>query len=153
MDEQQANSKGGRPSFQPTDEQRKMVQTMASVGIQQTHIAMVLEIHQDTLRKHFRKELDTAMTVANAKVAANLFKQATKDDPRAVGAAIFWAKTRMGWKEPVHVEHSGSIASRVEQMSDDELAEFIARTEGGVSDGEGGPYQPTRSHGYSTKPN
>jgi hypothetical protein len=149
VDEQQPVNKGGRPSFQPNDDQRKLVSSMASVGIQHSHIAQVLEISQDTLRKYFRKELDTAMTMANAKVAANLFRQATKDDPRAIGAAIFWAKTRMGWKEPVHVEHSGSIASKFEQMSDDELRAFIERNDAGAGD----IFAASQSFANTGKPN
>lgn len=116
---------GGRPPYVPTEEQRKMVEAMASVGIQQTEIALVVGIDGKTLRAHFRDELDTAMVKANAKVAANLFKQATKDDPKAVTAAIFWAKTRMGWKEPVTHELSGSVDLNFAKMPDDQLREFI----------------------------
>jgi hypothetical protein len=60
-----------------------------------------------TLRKHFREELDTAEVKANAKVAGNLFRQATKDDPRSIPAAIFWTKTRLGWKDSTKLEHTG----------------------------------------------
>lgn len=98
---------GGRPAFEPTDDQRKMVEAMSSVGIIQTQIAQVLGISDVTLRKHFREELDNAEIKANAKVAANLFRQATKDDPRSITAAIFWTKTRLGWKDTTKLEHTG----------------------------------------------
>jgi hypothetical protein len=32
-------------------------------------------------------------------VAGNLFRIATSEDPGAVTAAIFWLKTRAGWRE------------------------------------------------------
>ena len=44
---------------------------------------------------------------ANSAVAQSLFKKATGDGPQSVAAAIFWAKTRMGWKETVVNEHGG----------------------------------------------
>lgn len=130
---------GGRPPYEATEEQRKMVEAMASVGVQQTEIAVVLGIDAKTLRAHFREELDTAMIRANAKVAANLFKQATKDDTKAVSAAIFWAKCRMGWKEPVHMEHSGSVHLEFGKMNDDELRNFISTTASELGASSGGP--------------
>jgi DNA-binding CsgD family transcriptional regulator len=109
-----------------TDEQRRMVEAMSSFGVTQAEICKVLDISINTLHKHFRTELDTATIRANAKVAGNLFKQATKDDFKAIPAAIFWAKTRMRWKENVEVTHTGSIDLNFSSMSDKELDEFIA---------------------------
>lgn len=100
---------GGRPPFQPTDEQRRLVTVMAAGGFQQEAIAYALEIAISTLVKYFREELNSGGAKANAMIVGNLFKQATKDDPRAVGAAIFWAKTRLGWKETSTIEHGGSV--------------------------------------------
>lgn len=130
----QKNSEG-RPPYRPTEEQRKMVEAMASVGVPQAEICMVLDIDAKTLRKHFREELDKAEIKANAKVAANLFRQATKDDFKATTAAIFWSKTRMGWKEPVHLEHSGSLSVNFKGMTDDELDQFIAERAGVIGRG------------------
>lgn len=125
----------GRPPYKPSEEHRKMVEAMSSVGVPQEEICVVLDIAPKTLRKHFREELDKAEIKANAKVAANLFRQATKDDFKATPAAIFWSKTRMGWKEPVHMEHSGSLNLNLKGMSDDELNEFIAERAGAFSGG------------------
>jgi len=120
-----------RPEFRRkpmtfTDEQRRTVQALASFGIPQEDICKVLDISINTLTKHFRTELDTAMIKANAKVASNLFNQATKDDFKSIPAAIFWAKTRMRWKENVEITHNGSIDLNFAAMSDKELDEFIA---------------------------
>jgi hypothetical protein len=132
---------GGRPEFVPTDEQRRLVEAMASVGIPQPQIGSVIGICHVTLRKHFRDELDNAEIKANAKVAGNLFRQATKDDPRSTTAAIFWTKTRMGWKEPVYNVHSGSVGvDFIDNMSPDELDRYIeerTRAAGLRSDAEG----------------
>ena len=61
--------------FVPTDEERTMVEKMASVGITQTEISKVVGdgIDDKTLRKHFRKELDTAKIKANAAVGLTLY--------------------------------------------------------------------------------
>jgi len=83
-----------------------MVEQMSAVGIPQDSIARVLRdgIDEKTLRKHFRQELDTAATKANAKVAGTLYNKALSGDTTA---AIWWSKTRMGWKETSVQEHQG----------------------------------------------
>ena len=88
-----------RPEYRPTEKDRSAVQTMAAYGIPQCDIAAVVGCDEKTLRKHFRQELDTAATQANARVAAALFKKATGDGPSSVAAAIFWLKARAGWQE------------------------------------------------------
>lgn len=100
-------SKGGRPSHQPTDASRKQVESMAGYGIPEDDIALSLDISAPTLRKHYRRELDMGHIKANSAVAQSLFKKATGDGSQSVTAAIFWAKTRMGWKETVVSEHTG----------------------------------------------
>jgi len=100
----------GRPRWSPTKDDRKKVEMMASIGIPQAKIAAVMRISEKTLRARCRLELVTAGIVADTQVARFLFDQATgrygKGGP-AVAAAIFWAKTRMGWKETVISEHVG----------------------------------------------
>ena len=72
---------------------------MAGYGVPEAEIAGVVGIDAKTLRKHYRQELDHAHTKANARVAENLFRKATGEGREAVTAAIFWLKTRAGWKE------------------------------------------------------
>ena len=91
----------GRPRFQPSASQRQTVEAMAGCGIPETDISLVLAVAPKTLRKHFRSELDTGHIKANAKIAGNLYRIATGNGREAVTAAIFWLKTRSGWKEPV----------------------------------------------------
>ena len=98
----------GHPTFEPTDDERKLVEQMTAVGIPQESIALVIRdgIDDKTLRKHFRRELDTAKIRANAKIGGTLFNKAMAGDTTA---AIFWAKTQMGWKETSVHEHAGRI--------------------------------------------
>lgn len=92
----------------PTDTSRKQVKAMSSYGIPQEDIAGVLDIDEKTLRKHYRRELDTAEAQANSLVAQNLFKIATGTGHGAVTAAIFWMKTRARWKEHRVTEVTGA---------------------------------------------
>jgi hypothetical protein len=66
------------------------------------HVDGVVDVEHDRLGRHgvaYRKELDGAAIEANAKVAESLFRRATGEGREAVTAAIFWLKTRAGWKE------------------------------------------------------
>jgi hypothetical protein len=97
----------GHPPHAPTDQTRATVKAMSAYGVPQVQIARVLDIHDETLRIHYRDELDLGLIEANAKVAETLFRQATKEG--STTAAIWWSKCRMGWREKHEVEYSGSI--------------------------------------------
>jgi DNA-binding XRE family transcriptional regulator len=101
-----AKGKGQAP-HEPTPAMRKQVEALAAYGIPQEEICKVVGVSKPTLHKYYRDELDTAMPKANARVAESLFKKATGDGTAAVTAAIFWLKTRAGWKETVVNEHGG----------------------------------------------
>lgn len=96
-----------KPEHQPTDKDRATVESMSSFGIPQPEIAKVIGIDPKTLRKHYRHELDIATAKANAMVAQSLYKKAIGDHQQSVTAAIFWLKTRAGWKDPHRVEVTG----------------------------------------------
>jgi hypothetical protein len=98
---------GGRPSYEPNEEHRRLVNVMAAGGFQQTAISYALGIDVKTFLKYYREEWESGGAKAHAMVVANLFKQATKDDPRAAGPAQFWSKTRLGWKENSQMELTG----------------------------------------------
>lgn len=97
---------GGRPPFKPTDDERKQVAQMVAVGIPQEQIAMVIRdgIDADTLAKHFKTEIRESKIKANAKIGGTLFNKAINGD---TAAAIFWAKTQMGWKEKTEHQITG----------------------------------------------
>ena len=90
-----------RKPHKPTDEQRKTVKAMVGFGTTLEDIATVIEIDRKTLSLHYAKEIARGAIDANAQVAQSLFQQATKG--RNMTAAIWWTKTRMGWKEVVHL--------------------------------------------------
>lgn len=94
-----------RVAHKPTDKTRKQVESMAAVGIPHESIAIVIGVTAKTLRKHYRQELDEAMTKANASVAGKLYSSAMSGDVRA---QIFWCKTRLGWRETNRQELTGA---------------------------------------------
>lgn len=117
-----------RPQFEPTAEQRELVEQLAAFGIPQPDIANFIRarngkaITEKTLRKHFRAELDSGEVKANVKVAKGLFKNAiTPTDTHPGGnptSQIFWLKTRGRWKEtPQQVELTGKNGGPVDQRT------------------------------------
>jgi hypothetical protein len=90
----------------PTEETRKLVRSLSAVGIKYVDIASKLEISDDTLVKHYKKDLEDGRTDANASIGQTLFQQAKNGN---TAAAIFWLKTRAGWKETNAIEHSGEV--------------------------------------------
>jgi len=120
-------AKRGRPPFQPTDKQRGQVEAMVRYGILVVEIARTLGITKPTLFRHFREELDIGITKANAQVGEFIFstivglpipgRPPVTDERARVTAAIFWAKTRMGWKETVINQHEGTDGGPIEVSS------------------------------------
>jgi hypothetical protein len=96
---------GGRRKYEPTEKDLRIVEAMAGCGMPQDAIAGVLGIDGKTLRKHFRRELDSSADKADAQVGATLFKLATSG--RCPAATMFWMKCRRRWRETTRVEHSG----------------------------------------------
>ena len=102
-----------RPGFQATEEQRKWVRGIASLGIPQEDIALLLDITAKTLRKHFRKELTHGSIEAKAKVLETLYEMATSGKNTA--ATIFYIKTHCGLRERPSVETPPEIVIRTER--------------------------------------
>jgi hypothetical protein len=110
-------SKGGRPPHEPTPQLRSQVESMCGFGIPADDIARSIGIGPDTLRKYYREELDNGTTKANTAVAQSLYKKALGDGTSAVTAAIFWLKTRAGWKETLNLNHEGAVAfTKIERV-------------------------------------
>jgi hypothetical protein len=95
---------GGRPPFEPDNEQRLAVTTLAACGTRFALIARHIGVDAKTLRRHFRKELNEGRQDANALIARSLFAQAIAGNTTA---QIFWLKTRAGWRETSTFEMTG----------------------------------------------
>jgi hypothetical protein len=124
----------GRRAHKPDSFHRRQVEAMAGYGVPELDIARVVGIDSKTLRKHYRDELDTGQIKATAKVAEFLFRKATTDGSQAVTAAIFWMKSRAGWKEPSVHELSGRDGGPIEisEHTPRQLARAILQILGSV---------------------
>ena len=87
-----------------TDENKRLVKTLAAVGIRHEDIAVKLGISSDSLVRHYKRDLDDGRVDANAAIGKSLYEQAKAGNTSAM---IFWLKTRAGWAETQKVEHSG----------------------------------------------
>ena len=103
-------------SHEPTDQTRSEVSALASFGIPQEDIAAYIGISHPTLRKHYEQELKVSSIKANAAVGKYLYRLASgmalKDPQNPAShsecsrSAMFWAKTRMGWRETQQIDHT-----------------------------------------------
>jgi hypothetical protein len=103
----------------------RQVEMMAAVGNDPQDIARILGLSLRVLRAQFGAQLDLGAKKANTAVAANLFRQATRDDPRSVKAAIFWLTFRAGWKPEAPEE--ADTAPKPKPLGKKEQAQVAAR--------------------------
>jgi hypothetical protein len=81
-------SKRGRPSFEPTPAQRKMVSVAAGAGCTQDAIAVAIGITKPTLMKHFAAELTTVAHVRRFEVIQGLYEAALAGSAAAAKAYL-----------------------------------------------------------------
>ena len=80
-----------RPSFQPTAEQRKLVRSLAALGVPQQRMCVLVGLRSPkTLRKHFRPELSNGFAEAYAAVARTAYEMAVSG--RYPAMTMFWDK-------------------------------------------------------------
>ena len=81
-------------SHKVTDETRKAVENASGMGLSQEDIACLLGVRDPkTVRRRYRKELDSGRMKANLQVATRLFEKCKAGDNTAI---IWWEKTRAG---------------------------------------------------------
>src|SRR5713226_10525083 len=85
-----------RPTFVPTEEQRRTVKSLSAYGIKQEGIARVLRIRSPkTLRKHFREEITLGEIEAVAQVAQTHYQMAKSGKHPA--STIHFLNSRAHW--------------------------------------------------------
>jgi hypothetical protein len=88
-----------RPRFRPTKDQRKLVQSLAAIGVRQEHISAAIGIRSPkTLRKHFSKDIAKGDAEATATVMATAYSMATSGN--FPGVTRFWLSTVGGGPGP-----------------------------------------------------
>jgi hypothetical protein len=116
-----------RQSFEPTQEQRDVVEATIAFGIPEAQVAQLIKnrqtgkpISEHTLRKHFAAEIAIGATKLKSLVGTLIVNTILGRKNPATGVplgltdertrgqlAMFFAKTRMGWRETVVNEHMG----------------------------------------------
>lgn len=114
-----AKSRRGAKPFKPSARDRRLVETLAGYGVPLDEIRRIVvnratgkPLSDKALLRHYGAEIARGLAKANAQVAESLYRLAVgqpkvvvdgktlqeEREPK-VTAAIFWAKTRMGWAE------------------------------------------------------
>jgi hypothetical protein len=113
-----------RHPHDPTDQQRAEVSALKSFGVPLDDIADYIGIDRKTLSKHYTKEIRTAQIKANATVAKFLYTGASgaslKDGASHADcyrAAMFWAKTRMGWRETENNQTDSELVEAIKTLA------------------------------------
>lgn len=89
-----------RKAWEPTDQERDYVRSMAEIGLPQDDIASVIKVAPKTLRLHCRQELDEGAAHGKNAILKRLHAIALKGSTKeAITALIFIAKTRCGFRE------------------------------------------------------
>ena len=130
--------------FLPTKRQRDEVAVLVAAGVPYETIARLIEnprtkrpITAKTLMASFRAELDDGGQRAHSRVAKSLFDKATGNGTQAVTAAIWWTKTRMGWRETiVNENHNIDDTSEADKALAGRLLQGVAV--GGTPEPAGG---------------
>jgi hypothetical protein len=120
----------GRPRYEPNEKDRKIAEGMTACGIDQDGVIGVLGISKPTLRKYYRRELETALAKANAQVGGKLFALAMGGN---VAAAIFWMKARAGWSEKILVQDVPADDSDLTKLTDAQLEARAAYLRGKIA--------------------
>lgn len=114
-------------AHEPTDKLRGKVEALAGYGINQEAIAEEIGISKKTLKKYYENELAFGVPRMNARVAQTLYGIAVGTNGREPDkvACMFWLKTRAGWRETSHHEHSGklTLTDVIESVTEEDLAE------------------------------
>ena len=80
-----------RPRFKPTPENRKLVRSLAALGLRHEHMCEVIGIRSSkTLRKYFAEELKAGYAEAMGRVARVAYEMATSGKYPAM--TMFWLK-------------------------------------------------------------
>lgn len=78
----------------PTDESRLIVKELYAAGVTVARLAERFDIHEETLRKHYREELEDSLENMNSTLAKGLYADALSGDK---AAREFWLKCRARW--------------------------------------------------------
>lgn len=117
-------AKRGPKPHKPTDEQRKLVEQLSGRGLPHKMIVSLIDgvSHEETLRTHYREELDRGAAKACAQVAGKLFEKCMSGDTASI---LFWMKTRCGFRENMSEDSSLEAESATDTLK--RIAELLPK--------------------------
>lgn len=100
----QIDCKAGSPCpHKPTALTRELVKNLYAVGISIEKIANRMRIDAETVRKHYKEELDEALQNMNIIAMNRLYERVENGDYKSI---MSWLKCRAGWKEASNDEEN-----------------------------------------------
>lgn len=120
----------GSKSVKYDEQKANVVRALSQYGVPQEDIAAQIGCCVETLVKLYAREMAEGRAVANAKIGKRLFEKAMDGDTASL---IFWAKTRMGWRETQKIDVTSSdgtmspapVAVDLSSLSGEELARMV----------------------------
>ena len=106
MPRKPTGGKHGRPSHEPTDETRLRVLRAVALGVTQDGTARLLSISIETLRKHYKDEIERSGDILVEEIAGAMYSKAIAGD---TAAQKYILGCRAGWKDTAVHEHTGKI--------------------------------------------
>ena len=136
---------GRPPSYKP--EYAEQALSLCLLGATDKQLAESFSVTEKTINAwkkdypEFCKSVKEAKDYADSNVVNSLYQQALSGN---VTAQIFWLKNRQKeqWRDKHEVEHTGTVAHKVDNASDDELEDIATR----------GRNAPVRAAKSATKP-
>ena len=128
--------------YRPSDADRLFVERAVMAGTTVQNIAAALNIHDDTLRKHYRFEIVTARERLKGEAVRVLMDNLTDG---SLDAAKYVLSRVAGWTERQAIEHTGADGGPVQieqvQRDADEFASRVLRLAAarGLAPGDGEP--------------
>lgn len=87
----------GRPKWAPTQEQREKVRTLAGRGVAIHHIATIVGVDKDALRRECMEDVDAGRAFAVANVTGVLYQRALSSDANAFKERQLFLVNCAGW--------------------------------------------------------
>jgi hypothetical protein len=84
-------------SHKPSEENRRLIRTLAGIGVPIRMVANQVGIDEKTLRKYYDDDIDVGQAKATSQIAKRLYDIAMSDSKEALTACIFWLKCRAKW--------------------------------------------------------
>lgn len=138
----------GRPPYEPTSQERQIVQVLRANGISERMIAENLHINVRTMRRAFRRELARGKEQVVAALGASVIRAGLQGDWRA---ALSWLARFGGpeWQEVQRRDVRTFDASQedLSQLSDEEIDRRLAEVRRKQALARGEPVPPPKPDG------